>query len=113
MSDYSEFFLNSKASIVQLELIQIKHPNFSKDYNIVRNASNGVTVLLETEELLNFEYYPARISNNGNREDLDFGLKIELGDLGEIIPDELDNVSNANSFGITAQALANAAIRIT
>ena len=66
MSAYSEFFLNSKSSVVQLELVEISHPNFTKVYRVVRNAVQGVTVKLETGANATFEYYPLRIENNGD-----------------------------------------------
>lgn len=100
MSDYSEFFLNSKSSVVQLELLELSHPNFSKVYRIVRNAVQGVTVTLETSVVATFDYYPLRIESNGSRDDLDQSFSITLGDLGEILPKELDSVSSANTFNI-------------
>ncbi len=211
MSAYSEFFLNSPSSTVQLELIKISHPSFSQDYRIVRNAVNGVTVgglgsgginlfnpsdpdvvsgkyvhpagTLSTNSSYKasgyvplvpgttytrgstvsfyayydqdknvlsqyrdntvgtatftvpegvaygrfsitnsqyptfrivqgttlvahtdwgeapFAYYPLRIVGNGTRENLDFGIRIDLGDLGEILPQELDRISSDLAYG--------------
>lgn len=98
MTTYSEFFLNSKSSVVQLELLEISHPNFTKTYRIVRNAVNGVTVTLEDTSIETFDYYPLRISGTETRENLDFSLKIDLGDLGEVLPPELDSVSSAGGY---------------
>jgi hypothetical protein len=211
MSAYSEFFLNSPSSIVQLELLMISHPSFTQDYRIVRNAVNGVTVeglgsaginlfnpsdpdvvtgkyvhpngslstnasytasgyvplvpgttytrhatvsfyayydqdqnfLSEYQDntvgtatftvpegvaygrfsIINshlstfrivrgtsagdpvdygeapFTYYPLRIVGNGTRENLDFGIRIDLGDLGEVLPLELDNIATDLTYG--------------
>lgn len=93
-----EFYLNSKSSIVDLELIELTHPKFSIDYRIVRNAVNGLTVTLETGAVAFFDYYPLSIEGSTIREDLDYILTIRLGDLGEIIPAELDRVSAADGF---------------
>ncbi|MBN46212.1 MAG: hypothetical protein CMH23_07030 [Methylophaga sp.] len=98
MSEYSEFFLNSSSSVVQLELLEISHPNFTKTYRIVRNAVNGVTVTLEDASVETFDYYPLRITGTETRENLDFSLRIDLGDLGEVLPPELDAVSSAGGF---------------
>lgn len=100
MSRYTEFFLNSKSSVVQLELLEISHPNFTKIYRVVRNAVEGVTVSLETGESAQFDYYPLKISTIGARDNLDQALTINLGDLGDVLPKELDEVSSANGFGI-------------
>ena len=99
MSTYSEFFLNSRSSVVQLELIEISHSKFSKVYRVVRNAVNGVTVTLETGATEVFDYYPLRIENNGARDDLDQSFNITLGDLGEVLPVELDRVASGDGFG--------------
>ena len=98
MSKYTEFFLNSPSNVVQLELIEISHSAFSKIYRIVRNNTSGVTVKLETGSYATFDYYPLKITPISQQDDLDQILKIELGDLGEIIPVELDAVHAANKY---------------
>lgn len=98
MSSYEEFFLNSKSSVVQLECLEIYHPNFSKRYYVVRNHTLGVTVKHEDGTTRSYEYYPLAIEQDGDFDDLDQGYKITLGDLGEIVPNEIDNVRVANGF---------------
>ena len=98
MSADSEFFLNSKSSVVQLELIEISHSKFTQTYRVVRNAMQGVTVTLETEAQATFDYYPLRIENNGSKDDLDQSFTITLGDLGEVLPQELDSVASQDGF---------------
>ena len=97
---YSEFFLNSKSSVVQLELMEISHPNFTKVYRVVRNAVKGVSVTLETGAVVAFDYYPMRIENNGSKDDLDQSFTVTLGDLGEVLPKELDSVAAAGGYGV-------------
>lgn len=99
MTDYAEFFLSSKSSVVQLDTLEISHPNFTQVYRVVRNAVDGVTVTLETTDVVEFTYYPLRISGVGVKENLDFGIKVNLGDLGEVLPVELDEVSGNNGYG--------------
>jgi hypothetical protein len=99
MGNYTEFFLKSKSSVVQLETLEISHPDFTKVYRIVRNAVEGVTVTLETLQSASFDYYPLQIENAGVRDDLDQAIKINLGDLGDVLPKELDEVSSNNGFG--------------
>ena len=99
MSDYTEFFLNAGSNVVELELLEISHPNFSQTYRIVRNAVAGVTVTLEDSSSATFEYYPLQITPMGSGDDLDQALKIQLGDLGTLLPQELDAVSAAGGFG--------------
>lgn len=100
MSKYTEYFLNSSSSVVQLELLEIAHPNFSKTYRLVRNNTQGVRVKLEDEIFYDFDYAPIRISLSNEKDDLDQIIKIELGDLGEIVPIELDLIEAANAYSI-------------
>jgi hypothetical protein len=100
MSEYSEFFLNAGSNVAELELLEISHPSFTKTYYIVRNAIAGVTVTLEDSTSKAFEYYPLQITPVGSGDDLDQVLKIQLGDLGSVLPQELDAVRLAGSFGI-------------
>jgi hypothetical protein len=39
-----------------------------------------------------------RVTGAGDREDLDFGIDVTFGDLGQVIPNELDAVRAANGF---------------
>lgn len=100
MSEYSEFFLNSKSSVVQLETMEISHPNFLETFYIVRNATNGITVKLEDDAYHFFRYAPVRVSASNEKDDLDQIIKVEFGDLGEIVPPNLDAIEAASSFYI-------------
>jgi hypothetical protein len=99
MSDYSAFFLNSKSSIVQLETLTISHSAFTQTYYLVRNAVEGITATLEDSTSHFFQYSPLSITPIGASDDLDQSLKIAFGDLGEILPMELDSVASHDGFG--------------
>lgn len=100
MTTYAEFFLKSKSSVVQLETLEISHPDFTKVYRVVRNAVQGVTVTLENNSSATFDYYPLAIENAGVRDDLDQAITINLGDLGEVLPKELDEIASNDGFAI-------------
>jgi hypothetical protein len=72
----------------------------SQTYRIVKNAINGITATLETSSVVDFDYYPLQISRTETRENLDQSLKITVGDLGEILPNELDLIRTADSFDV-------------
>lgn len=96
MDELADFFLNSRASVVQLELVEVTHPDFTQPYRFVRNNAYGVTVDLSAEEeAVDFVYYPARITAVGAKGDLDAAIRVELGDLGELIPAEFDEIDEA------------------
>lgn len=99
MSRYSEFFLKSYSSVAQLETFEISHSAFSKTYRIVRNETRGMTARLENGQDVVFDYCPVKIQLINDKDDLDQVIKIQLGDLGEIIPMELDRIAQQNKFG--------------
>jgi hypothetical protein len=106
MSDLSDYFLASRRDVAGLELLELTHPDFTKPYRIVRNPVDpqdltGVTVdLSPTEQDVRFDFYPARFKGRGARDDLDYQINIDFGDLGEILPSELDAVAEAGGFMI-------------
>lgn len=95
MSTLTEYFLNRSVTIGKFECLSISHPAFSKVYHLVRNNRLGLTA-----EGIDYEYYPLAIQSLGARPDLDSGFKITLGDLGEVIPTELDLIATADAFDV-------------
>lgn len=87
---FTNYFLASKSSVVMLETLELSHPGFSQTYRIVRNSINGMIARIEDGTSAEFNYYPVKITPTRNAEDLDFGLQITVGDLGEEFPKELD-----------------------
>ncbi|NET73003.1 MAG: DUF1833 domain-containing protein [Sphaerospermopsis sp. SIO1G2] len=94
----TDFYLNSDSSEVELETIQLSHSSFSKTYRFVRNASNGITATIEGNETVDFDYYPLRISKLGERNDMDFGVRIDLGDANRVLKEELELIRAADTF---------------
>lgn len=99
MSKYTEYFLNAPASVIQYECLEISHPNFTKTYYVVRNAADGITVTHEDGSIIDYSYFPARIRSKGAKDDLDVIYDIDLGDLGQVFPLELDSITSAGGFG--------------
>lgn len=98
-TDYKAFFLNSQSTVQQLETLEISHPNFSKIYWVVRNSALGITAYLEdgvTNQV--FVYYPLQIKGLVSDGTLDQSLEIQLGDLGDTLPKEIDNIAAAGGF---------------
>lgn len=108
MSDLSEYFLKSRASIVLLECLEISHPNFTQSYYCVRNAPKGITVTHEDDSEYEYQYVPMRVRNNGVRDDLEQIFSIEFGDLGEIVPTELDAIRAADAMNIKPKVVYRA-----
>lgn len=93
MSAYAAFFLNTSSSVVQLELLQISHSKFSQTYYVVRNAIKGLAAVTHEDSTVHaYQYYPLKIVPTSNAQDLDQTLEITFGDLGQVLPQELDNL---------------------
>ena len=100
MPDYIAYFLNGSSAVVRLDTIIISHPNMSQDYALVRNNRAGLTATLETAQSQDFQWYPFGLNDSEVVQSLDYGLEIILGDLGEILPGEIDNIRAANAMNI-------------
>lgn len=95
------YFLNSRSDVVSLETIEISHPSFTKVYRLVRNKTDGLTATLEDGVTqATFDWYPLRITELGDQLDLDTGIRIDFGDLGEVVPLELDEIAKADTLHI-------------
>jgi hypothetical protein len=95
---YVDFFLNSPPSVKQLDLIEISHPAFSQTYRYVRNQRGGVTVTLPNDGVATFEYRPVNIRRLTESDDLSQGLAVDVGDPGEVLALEHDNLAAADGF---------------
>lgn len=96
-----EYFLNSRSDVVALETIEISHPSFTQVYRRVRNHRDGIWLPIESEEApVFFAWYPMLITELSDQADLDNGLRISFGDLGEILPKELDAVTSDDAMHI-------------
>ena len=99
--EYVKFFFASRMSVKEFETLVISHPSFSRSYAILRDGpEEGLDAKIENGTTVHFEYYPLRIRQLAERGDLDYGLGIDLGDLGELIPAEIDRVVAAGTLDI-------------
>ena len=101
--DIARFHLKSPAATAEIETVEIYHPAFvgreatPHRYRPVANANPGIDVALEDDTPASFEPCPMKIDSLGAKDDLEAGLRIELGDLGEILGAELDAVAAADA----------------
>lgn len=98
MSDYTEFFLNGRSWDIELECIEIYHPSMTETIRIVRNATKGLTVTHEDGLSYFYTYYPLKVELSERANDLDNKMTIVVGDLGELIPLEIDRIRQADTF---------------
>lgn len=101
-----EYFLNSRSDVVAYDCIEISHPAFTQVYRRVRNHREGVTVTLEGGGApVHFDWYPLAIQEMTDSADLDNGIRISFGDLGEVLPKELDAVTEADLMSVKPKVI--------
>ena len=87
ITDY-DFYLVGNPQSVRLQLIEITHPAFSQVYRFVRNHALGVTVIQDGAQVF-YQYMPIQLQKSKASSDLDQSINITIGDVSEIIPDEI------------------------
>lgn len=90
--EQERYHLIGNAHDVLLECIEISHPAFSKVYRYVRNHTKGVTVIHEDGVSAFYEYAPLKIQRGKSNEKLSQTITVTVGDLGMIIPQEVDRL---------------------
>lgn len=75
-----------------IECIEIIHPSFTKHYHFVRNHEDGVRVKHNDGVYKDYEFLPLAIKPSRSANDLQQGFTIGIGDVGEIMPNEIDRL---------------------
>lgn len=114
MSVYSQYYYNTPPSVGEVECIEIQHFRFNP--TVFRLVSNYSLMELSTNDAFGnkkmgaivtheggagpFEYEFVRMSINrlGSGNDLDQALSITLGDVGTILPQQLERVMSFNAM---------------
>lgn len=97
-SEYIDFFFGAPSSVAEIQTLEISQPSFSQVWRLQSSYRNGFSAKLETGEQVNFIYVPMRLKPLEERENLDFGLTVTLGDLGEILPEEIARARAAGTL---------------
>ncbi len=115
MSLYSDYYFNSPPATVELDMLEIQHFRFNP--TIFRLTSNGdIQDITGTDAFGNplrgcvvtheggagpfeYTYVPMKIDRLGSGTDMDQAIKVTLGDVGEILAQQLKLIDsfNANS----------------
>ncbi len=97
--ELADFFFTSHPAAVQLQTIEITHPNFTTAFRFVRNDPRGILAYNEgLDGPYPYAYLPMEIKTLGTTNSLDQSMEITLGDLGQIIPAQLQILSDGNGF---------------
>ena len=97
-ADYVDFFFGAPQSAAELQTLEISQPSFTQVWRVQSHYREGLWARLETGDLAYFVYVPMRLKPLEERGNLDFGLTVTLGDLGEILPDEIQRARTAGTL---------------
>ncbi|MEG0343404.1 MAG: DUF1833 family protein [Acinetobacter sp.] len=90
----SENMLNvldqSKGPMGLIECVEISHPNWPNVQRFVTNSNLNITVKHEDGQAHEYLFSPLTISKSAENGNLDSGLSVKIGDVGEVIPDLID-----------------------
>ncbi len=97
IDDIKDLHLDSSPSIAMLETLEVTHSLWPTPIRIVTNHADGIDAMLETGEIVNFEFAPLLINKGKTSDDLDQNYNITLGDLGEIVPPLIKQIRASDS----------------
>lgn len=95
---YIDFFFGASPSTAEIQTLEISQPSFSQVWRLQSHYREGLAVRLETGQEAFFQYVPMRLKSLEEKADLDFGLTVILGDLGEILPEEIQRARAAGTL---------------
>jgi hypothetical protein len=97
---FIEFFLNADSCLIQFECVEIAHPSLSQTYRFVRNSGrNGINVdHNDGSGVFNYSYLPMKITPKSRENNLDFGLTVTVGDVGETLAEEIRRIESDGTY---------------
>ncbi|ADP17334.1 hypothetical protein AXYL_04014 [Achromobacter xylosoxidans A8] len=95
---FVDYFFGAPRNAVGLETIEISQPSFSQVWRLQANFRDGLWARVESGELVFFRYVPLLLKLLEDRGTLDFGISVTVGDLGEILPDEIQRARVAGTL---------------
>ena len=97
MTNLTEFHLDSSPAVVLLECIEVKHSLWPSPLRYVTNHADGITVKHENGQSYVYEFMPLQINKGNTSDNLDQSLRITVGDLGQVVPQLVKLIRDANS----------------
>jgi len=96
--EYTDFFFGASRRVAEIRTLEISQPSFSQVWRLQSSYREGLWARLESSELVFFQYVPMVLRQLEDRGSLDFGMNVMLGDLGEILPDEIQRARSAGTL---------------
>lgn len=97
MTNQLEAYLYATEPAYLIECIEIKHSLWETPLRYVINLADGVSVGHDNS-YFNYEYVPLHIDKGSSSDDLDQSLALTIGDLGDVVPELIDKIIDAESI---------------
>lgn len=95
---YVDFYFGADQSVAEINTLEISQVSFSQVWRLQNHYRHGLWARLETGERVFWQYVPVAIKALEERGNLDYGIAVTLGDLGEILPDEIERARAAGTM---------------
>lgn len=93
-----DFFFGAPLRTAEVRTIEISQPSFSQVWRLQAHYREGFWARLESGEMVFFQYVPLLLKPLEDVGTLDFGMSVTVGDLGEILPDEIQRARVAGTL---------------
>jgi len=97
-SEYTDFYLRNSEGAWPLHTLQVNQVSFSKEYRFQPYYREGLWLRDESGQQQYYQWMPLKLDSLSDRANLDFGLSVTLGDLGEFLPDEIQRARDAGTL---------------
>jgi len=99
-AELRDFVLSGPAAAAYVDTVELSHVSWSQSYRVVRNVSPSLDVVLEDLSPATFTYYPLNVNRVPAKEGLNLEFEVNFGDLGGVLPAELDRMRAAGTLYI-------------
>lgn len=89
--EQERYHLIGNPNDVLFECIELSHPAITT-HRFVRNHDKGLTVTHENGVVADYQYAPIKVDRGQSNEKLSQTITVTIGDLGMIIPTEVDKI---------------------
>lgn len=108
MTEETSFYFGGPTSAAEIQTLEISHPSFSRVWRVQGKYRTGLWARDENGAQQWFDYVPLALRPMEDRGNLDFGLTVSFGDLGDILPDEIERARAAGTMHIKPAVVCRA-----
>jgi hypothetical protein len=103
----ASFYLDSSPAVYRIEGLEISHSDFSQTFYVQGDVNDDLTLGRNVGggDDATFIFVPLELKPLRSSNDLDAGFQVNLGDVGEFLAQEIDNVISGDGFSEKPQVI--------